>query len=47
MCGGRELSVPFLVAHRVKKRPAMQETWVWSWVEKIPWRREWQPIPVF
>ena len=22
------------------------ETWVWSWVGKIPWRREWQPTPV-
>ena len=47
MCGGRELSVPFPVAQRVKKPPAMQETWVWSWVEKIPLRREWQSIPVF
>ena len=29
--------------------PAMQETWVWSlpWVGKIPWRRAWQPTPVF
>ena len=25
----------------------MQETWVWSLVEKIPWRREWLSIPVF
>ena len=24
----------------------MQETWVQSWVRKIPWRRKWQPIPV-
>ena len=31
----------------VKNVPAMQETWVESWVRKIPWRREWQPIPVF
>jgi len=23
-----------------------QETWVQSWVRKIPWRRKWQPIPV-
>ena len=45
MCGGRELSVPFPVAQRVKKPPAMQETWVWSWVEKIALRREWQSIP--
>ena len=26
----------------VRNLPAMQETWV----GKIPWRREWQPIPV-
>ena len=24
-----------------------QETWVWSWVRKIPWRGKWQPTPVF
>ena len=32
-----------LVAQMVKNLPAMQE----SWVGKIPWRREWQPTPVF
>ena len=32
-----------LVAQTVKKPPAMQETWV----GKIHWRRQWQPIPVF
>ena len=26
---------------------AMQETWVWSLGSKIPWRRKWQPTPVF
>ena len=25
----------------------MQETRVWSWVRKIPWRRKWQPTPAF
>ena len=25
----------------------MWETWVRSWVWKIPWRRKWQPTPVF
>ena len=25
----------------------MQETWVHSWVRKIPWRRKWQPTAVF
>ena len=31
-----------LVAHMVMNLPAMWETWV----EKIPWRRAWQPILV-
>ena len=25
----------------------VRETWVWSWVGKIPWRRERLPTPVF
>ena len=25
----------------------MQETGVWSWVGEMPWRRKWQPTPVF
>ena len=29
-----------------KNLPAMQETGFDPWVEKIPWRREWQPTPV-
>ena len=37
-----------LWAQMVKNLPAMQETWVWSLgFKKIPWRREWQPTPVF
>ena len=36
-----------LVAQLVKNPPAMQETWVQSWVGKIPWRRERLPTPVF
>ena len=42
-----------LVAQRLKRLPAMQETWVrslgWAdpWVGQIPWRRKWQPTPVF
>ena len=36
-----------LVAHMVKNLPAMQETWVHPWVRKIPWRRAWQPTPLF
>jgi len=35
------------VAQLVKNLPAMQETWVRSWVGKIPWRREGLPTPVF
>ena len=31
----------------VKNLPAVQETQVRSLVGEIPWRREWQPIPVF
>ena len=29
----------------VKNPPAMWETQVQSLVEKLPWRREWQPTP--
>ena len=31
----------------VKNLPALWETWVDPWVEKISWRREQLPIPVF
>jgi len=30
-----------------KNLPAMQETWVWSLGWEDPWRRKWQPTPVF
>ena len=37
-----------LVAQTIKNRPAMQEeTRVQSLGWKIPWRRVWQPAPVF
>ena len=36
-----------LVAQTVKSLPAMRETWVRPRVGKIPWRRAWQPTPVF
>ena len=36
----------FLVTQTVKNLPAMQETQVQS-PEKVPWRRRWQPTPVF
>ena len=36
-----------LVARMEKNLPAMQEPGFNPWVRKIPWRREWQPTPVF
>ena len=45
-----ENSKPFrydLVAQTVKNLPAMQETLVQSQCREDPWRREWQPTPVF
>ena len=36
-----------LIAQLVKNLPAMQETQFSPWVGKMPWRREWLPIPVF
>ena len=36
-----------LMAQTVKNLPAMQETWVWSLGQEDPWRRAWQPIPIF
>ena len=36
-----------LVAQTVKNLPTVQESKVQSCVRKIPWRREWQPTPVF
>ena len=36
-----------LVAQTVKNLPAIQETGFNPWIEKISWRRKWQPTPVF
>ena len=36
-----------LVAQTVKKLPSVWETWVHPWFRKIPWRRNYQPTPVF
>ena len=36
-----------LVAQRVKHLPVMQKTQVQSLGQEDPWRRKWQPIPVF
>ena len=35
------------MAQLVKNQPAMRETWVRSWVGKIPWGRKRLPTPVF
>ena len=31
----------------VRNLPEIQESMLEPWVRKIPWRREWQPTPVF
>ena len=36
-----------LVAQQVKKLPTMEETWVYPWIGKIPWRKERLHTPVF
>ena len=41
------ITVSSLVTQTVKNLHAMQEAWVRSLGQKIPWRREWKPIPVF
>ena len=39
--------VASLVAQSVKNLPENRRPGFDSWVEKIPWRRKWQPTPVF
>ena len=36
-----------LMAQTVKTLLSMWETWFDPWAGKIPWRRKWQPTPVF
>ena len=36
-----------LVAQTLKNSPAMLDTGSDPWVGKIPWRKSWQPTPVF
>ena len=43
----RETSRASLVAETVRNRPAKRETWVPSLGWEDPWRRKWQPTPVF
>ena len=45
--GNPILSRASLEAQKVKNLPAMQEARVQSLSEKIPWRRQCQPTPVF
>lgn len=40
-------SLGFQVSQTVKNLPAIEETGFNPWVRKIPWRRKWQPVPVF
>ena len=39
--------IAHMVVQTVKNPPAMQETWVQSWIRKIPWRRKQLPTAVF
>ena len=36
-----------MMAQMVKNPPPMRRPGLHPWVEKIPWRRAWQPVPVF
>ena len=36
-----------LVAQSIENLPSIQETQFNPWVGKIPWKRKWQPTPVF
>ena len=36
-----------LVAKTIKTLPAIWETWVQSLAQEDPWKRKWQPIPIF
>ena len=42
-----QYSCTSLLAQMVKNPAAMPETWVDSYSGKIPWRRAWQPTPIF
>ena len=41
------INLASLVAQTVKNLLAMRRPLLDSWVQKISWRREWQPTPVF
>ena len=46
-CIGVFIIKAYLVAQMVKNPPAMQETGVQSLSQDHPFRKEWQPTPVF
>ena len=45
MSPGHEMAQP--AAHMVKNLPTVRETVFNPWVWKLPWKRKWQPTPVF
>ena len=45
--GKQTFRLYYLFNSQVKNLPAMQETQFKPWVQRISWRREWQPTPVF
>ena len=47
VCQDVTTSKDFLGGSVVKNLPAVQELQFDSWIRKIPWRREWQPTPIF
>ena len=42
-----EMVRAFLLAQLVKSPPAIERPGFDPWVGKIPWKRAWQPTPVF
>ena len=47
ICNTSSTSLGCLGGSVVENLPVMQEIGFNPWVEKIPWRREWQSTPVF
>ena len=45
--GRRRASQVALVVKNPLPTQESEETWVDPWVGKMPWRRAWQPSPVF
>ena len=46
MCGGPNRAVPYN-SDGLKNLPPIQEIWLRSLGWEDPWKREWQPTPVF